>query len=552
MTEGHEHSLWGCSPALDLTEVLCAFSGAGAGPSREGEPASLRYLLVTSGDVRHILKTVAQRRRHRPRGAAAAEIEFVVYEDCAEVLARDLALLRAAMEWERPIRARGSLFLELFGNAFVQRRTEAWLSDAAAELERTVCDGAGALAPLLNLDELRYRERDALQTAVRGLGDGTRCDMEGFLDRRRRHIWKERFDSRRGLIDWDYQTRVGAAASIIHPRLYSDWRLSGVAFEFGDCRYTQPNRTMVTFVAGLMKRGHERGLKKELMGYWSDMKTSPFVALGVDCDTRLNKDKRAEKLFEIYNKGSGAEQHRHNAGEVAAYNLLCYLWEMETGRRYEMRRDHDIFSGLGDTPLDEAAGAEAPEADEADKTDEAGEAAGPVPATEAAEDGGAAEERAKAVERARCILETLRGVRVTLVTGDFSAVLRKAQHRGAFDGIFVGAMGAQRIAAQHRRADADASVPPVTLRDLLREDGFLAAENGRHLAELAPEGVGAFQERIEAMAAAAGLARQPWRNLASCWPGDPKSAKRGHLGEVGGGDPLASSGRKGVQVYTRA
>ena len=36
-------------------------------------------------------------------------------------------------------------------------------------------------------------------------------------------------------------------ASIVHYKQFREWRLSGVAFEFGDQTYTQPNRTMASY-----------------------------------------------------------------------------------------------------------------------------------------------------------------------------------------------------------------------------------------------------------------------------------------------------------------
>ena len=46
-------------------------------------------------------------------------------------------------------------------------------------------------------------------------------------------------------------------------------------------------------------------------------------------------------------QNTGTEQHRHHAVEVAVYNVLSFLWEMETGLKYAMTKDHDIYSGLG-------------------------------------------------------------------------------------------------------------------------------------------------------------------------------------------------------------
>lgn len=36
-------------------------------------------------------------------------------------------------------------------------------------------------------------------------------------------------------------------ASVIHIRQYRDWRNTGIAFEFGDQTYTEPNRTMASY-----------------------------------------------------------------------------------------------------------------------------------------------------------------------------------------------------------------------------------------------------------------------------------------------------------------
>jgi hypothetical protein len=50
---------------------------------------------------------------------------------------------------------------------------------------------------------------------------------------------------------------------------------------------------------GVMKQGKDRGSKKEVRGFWSDVVASPYFSIGVDCETA---NKYAEGLFEIYNK----------------------------------------------------------------------------------------------------------------------------------------------------------------------------------------------------------------------------------------------------------
>lgn len=40
--------------------------------------------------------------------------------------------------------------------------------------------------------------------------------------------------------------------------------MGGVAYEFGDQVYDQPNRTMVSYAEGMMVKGKHKGLKKEM------------------------------------------------------------------------------------------------------------------------------------------------------------------------------------------------------------------------------------------------------------------------------------------------
>ena len=93
-----------------------------------------------------------------------------------------------------------------------------------------------------------------------------------------------------------------------------------------------------------MKRGKARGELKEVKGFWGDVVVGPYLSFGVDCETPGELE---EGLFEILNKDTGVEQHRHHAAEVAVMNMLACLWETETGAQYRMSRKNDIYSGLG-------------------------------------------------------------------------------------------------------------------------------------------------------------------------------------------------------------
>jgi hypothetical protein len=76
--------------------------------------------------------------------------------------------------------------------------------------------------------------------------------------------YQERYDNRKALGDWDYQYTLKETASVIHIKLYREWRESGIAFEFGDQTYDESNRTMATYVEGTLKDGLEKGQHKEV------------------------------------------------------------------------------------------------------------------------------------------------------------------------------------------------------------------------------------------------------------------------------------------------
>jgi dynein assembly factor 3 len=123
-------------------------------------------------------------------------------------------------------------------------------------------------------------------------------------------------------------------ASVIHIRQYRDWRNTGIAFEFGDQTYTEPNRSMASFTevgsrcilhnsfgsltsnlthVQAKKRNHGSVLCR---GLWTDIIVSPYISFGVDCDA---PNKLAEQLFEIHNKGTGVEQNRHVSTRPLAF-----------------------------------------------------------------------------------------------------------------------------------------------------------------------------------------------------------------------------------------
>lgn len=282
---GH-HGLWGYSPTFDMQEAFLntrsklsvAESSTSSSSSSSGEEDDdnrpLNILLVNPGDIRHIISTISRRRRHilnrnDKNKATTGEsqlrpINFYLLESPAEVLARDILLLEVLHDYEVPIRQRATVFLEIFGNFQVQERTARYIEQLGHQLRSLVCDSSGRLEDIIDLSCLKYRDRDALETAFKSYSRSFPYDAVSLRDHRLRGLYAERYDSRAALVDWDYHSTIKPSASIVHIKQFKEWRMSGIGFEFNDQTYDQPNRSMMTYTEGFMKKGKERGIKKEV------------------------------------------------------------------------------------------------------------------------------------------------------------------------------------------------------------------------------------------------------------------------------------------------
>jgi len=333
------HSMWGFSPSKDLLN-LCENSNS----TTDEHPISI--LLLQPCDPRHIIHTIAHRHRSFETSENPRPIHFYVFERQPEVIARLILLLHIFLD-ELPIRQRASLFLEVYGNSLLQERTEVYVEKAGKLLQQLVIGNEydGHLGKMVDFSFLKQKEVDALYEVFGFWKREKEFDAVTLRDQRLRAYYGDRFDCRENVIDGDYHSRVKKVASIIHIKQWREWRMSGIAFEFGDATYSSPNRSMCSFAEGRIQFGRDRGGSNKLQGFWLDILVGPYIAYGVQCDP---VDKHTKDLFYIANKGTGAEQHHHHVVEVALYNVLAFMFEMETGKLYKMKKVGDIFSGLGE------------------------------------------------------------------------------------------------------------------------------------------------------------------------------------------------------------
>lgn len=60
------------------------------------------------------------------------------------------------------------------------------------------------LKDLVNFDTLKFKERDELEDVISGWCKAHSFDIEKLRDQRMRAHFKERYDVRKNMVDWDF------------------------------------------------------------------------------------------------------------------------------------------------------------------------------------------------------------------------------------------------------------------------------------------------------------------------------------------------------------
>jgi dynein assembly factor 3 len=298
------HGHWGFSATFDMVEAMLAIDRSFA------ELSTMNILLVHPGDIRHILLTASRLRRHFGPSESKPRIRFYLLENNLELIARELILLELLFDVEVPIRQRSNIFLEIFGNLYVQKRTNAYIEVLSKRLLTMMGNRCCTLNTIINFEHLSFKQNDELEKVLKYYNRSNIFQVEKYFDHRKRGLYEDRYDSRQAIFDWDYHSTLKRKASIVHIKQYKHWRETGIAFEFGDQKYSEPNKSFMSFTEGFIKAGVDKGSKKEVQGYWGDIVVSPFIGLGISSDT---PNRHAEGLYEMYNK----------VGNDIQTNILC-------------------------------------------------------------------------------------------------------------------------------------------------------------------------------------------------------------------------------------
>lgn len=308
-------TLWGFSPALDFQED-CACPNT----SEDGELEPLNILMVGAGDCRHILKTIAQRGRHKKR-----KIHIYVIENNLELIGRHMLLLTLALEPQTRmgLQEKSELFVELYGNTLIRQPTLSYLREKANLFVEMITDldYADERMPCLDLSQLKHKERDFLETVFKYWNDPNQNNfpITNLWDQRLRQYLNLRYDSRSGAFDWDLTMKLHAfGATMITQPEYMMWREKGVAFSGREGCYDRVNKSMATRISRKMRNG-EQSL---FWGYWGDMVTGPFIGFGVEAHDKV--------LLKTMNG-----KPTRTSGDITLNNMVSIFSELATQEPYK-------------------------------------------------------------------------------------------------------------------------------------------------------------------------------------------------------------------------
>eukprot|EP00770_Monocercomonoides_exilis_P007316 MONOS_7279.1-p1 / transcript=MONOS_7279.1 / gene=MONOS_7279 / organism=Monocercomonoides_exilis_PA203 / gene_product=dynein assembly factor 3, axonemal isoform 4 / transcript_product=dynein assembly factor 3, axonemal isoform 4 / location=Mono_scaffold00246:6640-7858(-) / protein_length=374 / sequence_SO=supercontig / SO=protein_coding / is_pseudo=false len=133
-----------------------------------------------------------------------------------------------------------------------------------------------------------------------------------MLDTRLREYYRERYDHRRNLVDWDIHMKLhDLGATIIHDTEFQRWRNEGIAFPMREGGHIKPNLTIITTL-----KGSVRGTAVNSRGYWGDIVNGPFFGYGLECED--------QKLLSVRDG-----KHIHSSGQVSMQHMREILGDLD-------------------------------------------------------------------------------------------------------------------------------------------------------------------------------------------------------------------------------
>jgi len=413
---------WGNSPAVDLLPRQ-----ESSAKCEEVSEEPYHVLISGAADLRHVLKTLSARTLRRGSdGLAERPLHLHIHEMAVETLARHVLLLLIANDTRVPIRERAEVFLSVFGNSLVREKDAEVVADWVPELLNLITDESShPLAKVFDFTSLKFQARDEVTDVFKGWKKNVQFDVESLREQRLRGYYRDRFDYRVNLLDWDWNACIKQVAPLVHWQQYKEFGLSGVSFETRLGTYNAPNRTLASYIDG---RSKVKGTSVLVRGFWADLINSPYFSFGTESALPDHLD--ADERMRIMKKHT--ESYRHTAVDLAIFAVNAFLEMMETGNEVHLGAP---TKQEGEWPFESPLErlhkfGEVPEKDDTVK-----------------------------------LLQGFKDVKISFLAGDLTETLKKSKYTQLFDRAFFGNMAVAALFRESGLANAKGLDPMLPLPD---------------------------------------------------------------------------------------
>ena len=321
-------NFWGVTPYINLFETEDELI------KNVSVKDPVNVLISNSNDLRHFIFTVYKLFvSQKEKGTNYRSINFYIHEDHLEVLCRDLLFLHLITDRNKSIIERCEMLMEIYGNCLLPSRTIDYINTVYKLLISYICKDKKSkpvYKDIIDLSCLTHKQIDSMQEIFSSYDSKYPYDIEKYRNDRVRYCLKDRYDYRKNLFDWDYNMNIQNFAPIIRLRYYIFWRENGIAFVMRVNQYKFPNRTLACYIEGKKKQGHDSCMVR---GFWGDIVNSPYLAYGLELETR-------DEITYFY--ANNKIDYLRDSQDVTEYNLVKFLLRLDHDEKYDfMKREKE-------------------------------------------------------------------------------------------------------------------------------------------------------------------------------------------------------------------
>lgn len=257
------------SNKLDIKKLIESKKNLIKNESSSKDDEKIKVLLSNNLDFRHIIKTlnclnekiVKYKKENKSNSEFKIEIDFYFFETFQENLVRTILLFYLFLSEDFSNIEKIDMFLEIYGNTLITEKSANFISNSIPDLSKIIYSIEGnkkeensellkKMTDIFDFSNLNYKDLDNMKEIIDSYHEKTEFNIEKLREERLRYLFKERYDFRENLIDWDYQMKTREFVDFMGYNIYKKFRLSGISFEKYNTKYNKSNKTLSSYIPG--------------------------------------------------------------------------------------------------------------------------------------------------------------------------------------------------------------------------------------------------------------------------------------------------------------